>query len=159
MNKLRLVFVAFVAMAIVSLYSCKGNKGGESSESDTMSVPGDYDSYLGDAYPELDDDSSLNQSEPIMVEDKEGNLSPEVVETPKSDEVIYIVAGSFTNYANAQQLNQKLKARGFDSKILEPYGHFNRVTVKEFASRDEARAALPSLRAQVKDQTLWILKR
>jgi septal ring-binding cell division protein DamX len=48
---------------------------------------------------------------------------------------------------------------GFDSKILEPYGQYNRVTVGEFATREAARAALPGLRSKIKDQTLWLLKR
>jgi len=70
----------------------------------------------------------------------------------------YIIAGSFKLYSNAQSLNQKLKAKGFDSKILEPYAQYNRVTVKQFNTVAEAKAALPALRSQI-DQTLWILTR
>ena len=72
--------------------------------------------------------------------------------------VFYIVAGSFTIYNNAQKLNNKLKAKGFDSKILEPYGQYHRVTVKQFKTVAEARAALPQLRKNI-DEALWLLTR
>lgn len=157
MRKLRFMIVTLGALALVYLYSCKGNKGDESSESDTLPVPAEYDDAVtGDEYPAVD---SSVQSEPVMTEDKQGNLSPETTETTKVGDVFYIVAGSFTVYSNAQQLNQQLKTKGFDSNILEPFGNYNRVTVKQFATREDARAALPGLRSQVKDQTLWILKR
>ena len=101
---------------------------------------------------------SKTDPEPVMTEDKEGNLSQVPDAKVNDSNVFYIVAGSFTLYNNAQKLNTKLKAKGYDSKILEPYGQYHRVTVQQFKTVAEARAALPGLRKNI-DQALWLLTR
>lgn len=170
MSKLKLFGLALAAIAMLSLASCKNNKSADqasTNESDTMQIS---DLLTDDAFADTDNgtdpqsDQTLNladdtdNEEPLMTEDKNGNLS-QVPESEVNDaNVFYIVAGSFTLYNNAQKLNNKLKAKGYDSKILEPYGQYHRVTVKQFNNVTEARAALPGLRKNI-DQTLWLLTR
>lgn len=169
MLKLRLFGLALAAVAMLTIAGCKNNKSAEQASlnnSDTLET--------NDPFAEFSDNnndnnanananqtpavSDNNSEEPVMSEDKNGNLS-EVPDTKVSESnVFYIVAGSFTLYNNAQKLNTKLKAKGYDSKILEPYGQYHRVTVKQFKTVAEARAALPELRKNV-DQTLWLLTR
>lgn len=164
MRRIKLLGLVVLALATVTFADCRGNKGGDNSaESDTLSLPDDgYGDLAGVDLGDSDavDSSALN--EPLFTEDKNGNLS-QVEESQTSvisnNNKVYIISGSFTLYSNAQKQNTKLKAMGFDSKILEPYGQYNRVTVKEFATPEEARLALPALRSQIKDQTLWLLKR
>ena len=162
MSKLRLLGLAFMAFATITFVDCRGNKGGDqaSESGDTLSIPGD-DGYgdLATVIESNEDISKDNIQEQVLTEDKSGNLVPETTETHNDTDKFYIVAGSFTLYSNAQKQNKKLSGMGFDSKILEPYGQYNRVTVGEFATREAARAALPGLRSKIKDQTLWLLKR
>ena len=172
MLKLKLFGLAIASVAMLSLVGCKNNKHGDqastNSNSDTMSTIDPYADaeYTGStSNSDYDANSDLNASptanngsETVMTEDKNGNLS-EVPESKVNDaDVFYIVAGSFTLYNNAQKLNNKLKAKGYDSKILEPYGQYHRVTVQQFKTVAEARAALPGLRKNI-DQALWLLTR
>ncbi|MBQ1697502.1 MAG: SPOR domain-containing protein [Bacteroidales bacterium] len=166
MTKLKLFGCALAAIAMLALAGCKNNKKGDQASyndnSDTMNDP--YKEYSFNDEPETPVSEqtpttttpSTTEQEPVMTEDKNGNLSE--VTDPKDLGNIYIVAGSFTLYNNAQKLNNKLKAKGYDSKILEPYGQYHRVTVKQFKTVAEARAALPTLRKNI-DQALWLLTR
>lgn len=173
MSKLKLFVLALASIAMLSLAGCKNNKNADqasnSNNSDTMST---FDPYAETEYTGSTADSDYgttntadqttaedkSEPEPVMTEDKEGNLSQVPDTKVNESNVFYIVAGSFTLYNNAQKLNNKLKAKGYDSKILEPYGQYHRVTVKQFKTVAEARAALPELRKNI-DQALWLLTR
>lgn len=148
-----------MALAMVSLVDCKGNKNGgdEASLSDTLASVDQFSMPMSDEVPATDDADSAEQA-PVFTENQNGSVQEATDDQVASNSNFYIVAGSFTLYTNAQKCNQKLKAKGFDSKILEPYGQYNRVTLKQFNTVEEARAALPALRGQV-DQQLWILTR
>ncbi len=172
MSKLKLTGLFVVAVALIALVGCKNNKNAEqaSYNDDTLHLPtesySDFSDDLsksGQAATDVADNTTAANTanateEPVMTEDKEGNLSEAPTSKVNESNVFYIVAGSFTLYNNAQKLNTKLKAKGYDSKILEPYGQYHRVTVKQFSTVAEARAALPGLRKNI-DQTLWLLTR
>ena len=172
MSKLKLFGLAIASVTLLSLAGCKNNKNADQasngSNGDTLSTfdPFADNEYTGntsdsdyDTKATADQNANTNaDQEPVMTEDKNGNLT-QVPDTKVNDaDVFYIVAGSFTLYNNAQKLNTKLKAKGYDSKILEPYGQYHRVTVKQFKTVAEARAALPELRKNI-DQALWLLTR
>ena len=166
MTKLKLFGFALAAVAMLSLAGCKNNKHGDQSStggnSDTMSTYDPYAEYSDNtptpASNQTPDLASKTTEEPVMTEDKNGNLSEVTDDKVNESNTFYIVAGSFTLYKNAQTLNAKLKAKGYDSKILEPYGQYHRVTIKQFKTVAEARAALPALR-KANDQALWLLTR
>ncbi len=165
MTKFKLMGLSLMALAMVALVDCKGNKSGaEASETDTLSnsFEDQYNSPISEQEPaataEPADSNDATADESVYTETQNGEISRVPEEQVTSTGNYYIVAGSFKLYSNAQSLNQKLKAKGFDSKILEPYAQYNRVTVKQFNTVEEARAALPGLRSQI-DQTLWILSR
>ncbi|MCQ2249886.1 MAG: SPOR domain-containing protein [Bacteroidales bacterium] len=165
MTKFKLMGLSLMALAMVALVDCKGNKSGaEASETDTLSnsFEDQYNSPISEQEPaataETADSNDATADESVYTETQNGEISRVPEEQVTSTGNYYIVAGSFKLYSNAQSLNQKLKAKGFDSKILEPYAQYNRVTVKQFNTVEEARAALPGLRSQI-DQTLWILSR
>ncbi|MCQ2974557.1 MAG: SPOR domain-containing protein [Bacteroidales bacterium] len=156
MSKIKTLGLALISLAMISLISCKGNKGDESSDnSDTTEFPS-YDQVVGDEAPTFETEPV---QEPIMIEDQQGNLTPETTVTITENDVFFVIAGSFTVYKNAQKLNNDLKALGFDSQILVPYGQYNRVSLKSFKTREEAKAAISSLKSQTKNDALWILKR
>ena len=56
-------------------------------------------------------------------------------------------------------ITQQGQSKGFNSEILIPFGQYNRVSVKSFKTREEAKAALASLKSKLDDPGLWILKR
>ena len=161
MSRIKLLGLTMLSAAVL-LVSCKGNKGNESSDnSDTLDTY-PYDNYenvttIGDQAPQYDSTSLV--SEPIMTEDQQGNLSPETNVVENDADVFYVIAGSFTVYSNAQNLCNKLKTKGFPSEILIPFGQYNRVAVKSFKTRAEAKASLASLKSRLNDEGLWILKR
>jgi cell division protein FtsN len=160
MSIVKLLGLSLMTAAMITLVDCKGNKNGEeASQNDTLSLPTEeYNDQTSVADDAQDVDQAATKGDQVMLEDQNGNLSVAPTETVNANDVFYIVAGSFTLYSNAQKLNNKLKAKGFDSKILEPYGQYNRVTVKQFKTVAEARAALPELRKSF-DQDLWLLTR
>ncbi|MCQ2252328.1 MAG: SPOR domain-containing protein [Bacteroidales bacterium] len=158
MSKLRIFGLSLLTLAMVAFADCRGNKNGdEASQSDTLSYPSDDLNLVSEQTPEIVANDNVAE-EPVQMEDQNGNLTTAPAEVINQKDAFYIVAGSFTLYSNAQKLNNKLKAKGFDSKILEQNGQYNRVTVKEFKTAEEARAALPALRSQI-DQQLWLLTR
>ena len=149
MSKIKLLGLAFLSLAAITFVDCRGNKAADqaSESGDTLSLPAD-DGY-GDLATVIENNDNVSKEslqEQVLTEDKSGNLVPETTETVNESDKFYIVAGSFTLYSNAQKQNSKLKSMGFDSKILEPYGQYNRVTVGEFSTRESARAALPNFR-------------
>jgi len=159
MSRIKLLGLTMLSAAVL-LVSCKGNKGNESSDNtDTLDYP--YDNYenvttVGDQAPQYD---TTSLAEPIMTEDQQGNLSPETTVVENDADVFYVIAGSFTVYSNAQNLCNKLKTKGFNAEILIPFGQYNRVAVKSFKTRAEAKASLASLKSRLNDEGLWILKR
>ncbi len=173
MSKLKLFGLAIASVAMLALAGCKNNKNADqASTGNNSEAMQEIDPYADTEYTGNTSDNDYNanpttaesgtntnaEQEPVMTEDKNGNLS-EVPDTKVNDaNTFYIVAGSFTLYNNAQKLNTKLKAKGYDSKILEPYGQYHRVTVMQYKTVAEARAALPGLRKNV-DQALWLLTR
>ncbi len=163
MTKFRLFGLSLLALAMVSLVDCKGNKNGGADESSLNDTLANYDQFgipMSEETPEAaaTTDANADEQAPVFTENQNGSIQAATEDQISNSGNFYIVAGSFTLYSNAQKLNQKLKEKGFDSKILEPYGLYIHVTVNPDVSAEEARAALPTLRGQV-DQTLWLLVR
>ena len=69
---------------------------------------------------------------------------------------IYIVAGSFSVEANAQNLVSILKTKGFNAKIIDYKGRTT-VVYGQYSSSDEANAALVKIKAET-NKDAWVLK-
>ena len=119
MSKIKLLGLTLLSAAVL-LVSCKGNKGNESSEnSDTLPYPFDnYESTISMDEPTFTDTTSI--SEPIMLEDQQGNLQPETTPVVNESDMFYIIAGSFTVYSNAQNLYTNSKLKVTMLKYLSP---------------------------------------
>lgn len=50
----------------------------------------------------------------------------------------YLIAGSFKVRSNAERFQTKLSGKGFNSQIIERKNGFNAVTIKDFATKNEA---------------------
>jgi hypothetical protein len=65
---------------------------------------------------------------------------PKVVneQVDKNAKRFYLIAGSFKVRSNAERFQTKLSGKGFNSQIIERKNGFNAVTIKDFASKNEA---------------------
>lgn len=102
------------------------------------------------------------KEEIVIVEESTDNVEAPIVEIQETVEVntnlsVHIVAGSFSNIINAQNLQARLLETGFASQILPQKNGMYRVTVKSFASQDLASLELESLRSQANNPSLWVL--
>ncbi len=72
----------------------------------------------------------------------------------------YVIAGSFTYLKNAERARQTYLTRGFEEAEilgLNSVGTF-RVSLKNFATKDEALKELPKIRKSLEDESIWILE-
>ncbi len=93
---------------------------------------------------------SLQEDEEI----EEGPVEPSVRENN-----YFIIGGSFQNLGNATELVDELKASGYPAEIILTENRLYRVSVRSFATKQEALDALPDLK---KDESLvnaWLLTR
>jgi hypothetical protein len=70
----------------------------------------------------------------------------------------YIIVGGYSTAANAQERQDAVRKAGHDSKVLLPgrYGKLHRVSVADFATPDEAKAAINSYKKSF-GETIWVL--
>jgi len=158
-----------LVLALFVITNCKGKKKTDdetlANNVDTMEFPA-YDEFMPDEKgTNLPDTNVANntvvdttQKEPVLIEDKQGNLKPENVTTSDAGN-FYIVVGSFTVYENASKLMDVLKKKGYAPIILPPYGKYNRVAIKQYSSRETARTEIDNFKSKLKDNSYWILKR
>ena len=100
------------------------------------------------------------ETEPVENIDVEviENAEPVVDETPiNTDFFVHIIAGSFANINNAQNLQMSLSTDGFHSQVLPIVNGMYRVSVKSFANKDDANQNLEQLRSQTGNSALWVL--
>jgi hypothetical protein len=70
----------------------------------------------------------------------------------------YIIVGGYSTVENAQERQDAVRKGGHDSKVLLPgrYGKLHRVSVADFATPDEAKAAINSYKKSF-GETIWVL--
>jgi len=80
-------------------------------------------------------------------------------ESSKESSVIkyYLIAGSFKDMKNAEQLSSKLTLEGYRTEILSTPDGWHRVSVMLFTSRDQALKALNELKSSGKLPSVWLL--
>ncbi len=92
------------------------------------------------------------------------NMNPDASELdPEPDPVdeqardFLIIAGSFRNLANASELQDKLKARGYPAEVMITENRMYRVSVATYSTSAEAERALPGLKAEPGLESCWLL--
>lgn len=71
----------------------------------------------------------------------------------------YVIAGSFENLANASDLQDRLRARGFSSEVMITSNRLYRVTVASFASKEDALEGLERIKATPGLESAWLLSK
>lgn len=125
-----------------------GNGTGEGSETGTeqqQSQGSDVQEDLGAAATE-----SLQEEQ----EPEEGPVQP-----PVQEYKYFIIAGSFRNLGNATEMMDELKAAGYPAEIILTENRLYRVSVKSFATKQEALNALPSVKSKDGLGSAWLLTR
>jgi len=69
----------------------------------------------------------------------------------------YVIAGSFSNIENADNLQKSLASIGLPSQVLPVSNGMYRVSVKSYADSGQAVSELTGLREQTGNPSLWIL--
>lgn len=107
-------------------------------------------------------ENTTTEEDVNVVEETTDIVEDPVVEIQETVEInsslsVHVVAGSFSNMINAQNLQASLNDLGFASQILPQKNGMYRVTVKSFASQELAASELESLRSQANNPSLWVL--
>lgn len=82
-----------------------------------------------------------------------GNQADQVEAKPK----YYLIAGSFKNLKNASDMQDQLKARGFQSEVLITENRMYRVSVASYATEAQAEEGLSKLTSEPGLKSCWIL--
>jgi len=92
-----------------------------------------------------------------LQEDEELDDGP--VQPPVLENRYFIIAGSFRNLGNATDLSDQLKAAGYPAEIILTENRLYRVSVRSFATKQEALNALPALKTGEGLGNAWLLTR
>jgi hypothetical protein len=121
---------------------------------DKEAVPGtDQQPVTGN---DVQDDIGAAAAESLQ-EDKEIDDGP--VAPPVQENRYFIIAGSFRNLGNATELADQLKGAGYPAEIILTENRLYRVSVKSFATKQEALNALPALKSGEGLGNAWLLTR
>jgi len=96
--------------------------------------------------------SQENQTQPLAAQPEEQEPDP-VSATPN----FYIIAGSFKHLQNASEMQDQLKARGYNSEVLITENRMYRVSVSSFATEAEAEKVLSGMKSEPGLKSAWIL--
>mgnify|MGYP005837019841 FL=1 len=69
----------------------------------------------------------------------------------------YLIAGSFKDIRNAEQLSSKLTLEGYKTEILSTNDGWHRVSVMWFINRDQALKALNEIKSSGRLSSVWLL--
>ena len=69
----------------------------------------------------------------------------------------FLVAGSFRNLANASELQDKLKEKGYKAEVMMTENRMYRVTAASYATRGEAERALARIKSVPGLESCWLL--
>lgn len=109
----------------------------------------------------LDPDDNIKQEVSETVDEKadisieDPDVQPVGIE---QSEAFYIIAGSFSEKINANQLQAELQKSGFESVIFDADNGLFRVSIGNYPDRPTALVALDKLRKIPGRETVWLLK-
>ena len=108
--------------------------------------------------------SESRQSEDAVVE--ESAVTPGTGQEEENGEEVtvgearyYVIAGSFENLANASDLQDRLRARGFPSEVMVTSNRLYRVSVASYASRKDALEGLARIKTTPGLESAWLLSK
>lgn len=100
-----------------------------------------------------------DQSAPTLegVNPDASELDPEPGAGDEQAHDFFIIAGSFQKLANASELQDKLKARGYTAEVMITENRMYRVSVATYSTAAEAERELPKFKAKPGLESCWLL--
>jgi len=151
------VFLLIIVLAVLILLPPRENEDGERARRfwNRKSVEEQVDSP---ADPQVDDTEATEQ----QVQDEA--VETPVVEEAQEDQVpaeerpqYFVIAGSFSNLANASDLQDQLKGHGYDAEVMITENRMYRVSVASFATKAEGLEALEEIQKKQGMESCWLL--
>ncbi len=115
---------------------------------------------------------SVNEEQPVLKDTQEA-AEPRAAETEKplvaepeqstppgdvpAEHKYFLIAGSFKNLANASELQDQLKARGYHAEVMVTENRMYRVSVTSYASKAEAERGLERIKSVPGLGNCWLL--
>ncbi len=154
----RILFLT-LALLIAVLAGCKKDK--EKKDDNSLPTPTYQDTVSIDTVAPLPFEEEPDTTATVMKEDSTGNLQPvEHPVKPEENQKIYVIVGSFKNYANAQKKLNQLQNLGYTESIILPkVGEYHRVAVAGYDDEATARKALKEFRIKFRNNKIWLLLR
>jgi len=94
---------------------------------------------------------------PAAGETAEVETSPENEEVSAPAHQYFLVAGSFRSLANASELQDKLKGRGYKAEVMMTENRMYRVSAASYATHSEAERALARIKSVPGLESCWLL--
>lgn len=104
---------------------------------------------------ELEEDAKPETEEPIIEESEPEKPSVSVENSINTSGNFHAIAGAFSSKENADRMANKLKDQGYPAFVIQR-GALYFVSMKQFSSKEEANAAVPSLKASAAQ--VWIFE-
>ncbi len=102
-----------------------------------------------------DPKAETSDSESVQPVVKEPKIEAEPL--PVKSDHFFIVAGSFSNLANASELQDKLKGKGYPAEVMVTENRMYRVSVESYSTRGEAKASLERMKSKPGMESCWLL--
>jgi cell division septation protein DedD len=122
---------------------------GGSAEDSESGQPGETKTTVSPAGPA--------ETGPAVKETPQVDVSADNEPVPIPAHKFFLVAGSFRNLANASELQDKLKDRGYAAEVMMTENRMYRVTAASYATRGEAERALTRIRTVPGLESCWLL--
>ena len=145
MKYINLILVVCVMFVMAS---CEDRKKASEDDENTTSVVDDNES--------AENDQADNSEAIENLPDSENEVTNDVKEeTPKPK--YYVIVGSFKDVENAKKRYNELVEKCTESKVMEPFKDFNRVSYKVYDTKEEALKELNKVKTTEKQKDAWIL--
>jgi len=122
----------------------------------------------------MDQSAVENAANPGQATDQNGEETPEntteqqvspqdqqqvVTREVRSNNNYFIIAGSFQKLLNAEEMMNNLKADGFPAEMIYTDSHYYRVSVRSYATMEEASRGLEKVKTVPGLENAWVWKR
>jgi nucleoid DNA-binding protein len=101
-----------------------------------------------------DTEKTVRKEKPSANEEPEQSTPPGDV---PAEHKYYLIAGSFKNLANASELQDQLKAKGYHAEVMVTENRMYRVSVTSYASKAEAERGLERIKSVPGLGNCWLL--
>ena len=93
---------------------------------------------------------------------EEAEQVPEPAEATPAEETVeahhyFIIAGSFKHLGNASELQDQMKARGYEAEVMVTENRMYRVSVASYATKVEAERAITGVKSEPGLESCWLL--